>query len=222
MKVTRQNARFLPDCHFPDTLHPIASLEDCVPQVNDIVAVVPSHAFRETLSKIVPYITAQTRLCWSTKGLEKNTGLLLHKVAEQVLGPKLPLAVLSGPSCSALITRGLTEMVRFGTALGGQGETFMGLAGLGDLILTCTDNQSRNRRFGYALAQGSDQGQAQTEIGQVVEGKRTTREVNRLARQLGIDMPIVEQVDNVLQGVCTPNEAVQALLSRQPKPEFSN
>jgi len=85
--------------------------------------------------------------------------------------------------------------------------------------LTCTDNQSRNRRFGYALAQGSDSQQAQAEIGQVVEGVRTTLEVNCLAQKLKIDMPIVEQVNNVLQNVCTPKEAVQNLLSRQPKPE---
>ncbi|HDN27317.1 MAG TPA: NAD(P)H-dependent glycerol-3-phosphate dehydrogenase, partial [Thioploca sp.] len=120
---------------------------------------------------------------------------------------------------AALITRGLTEIVRFGTALGGQRETFMGLAGLGDLVLTCTDNQSRNRRFGYALAQGCNTSQAQTKIGQVVEGVQATFEVSRLARQLEIDMPIVEQVNNVLQGVCTPKDAVQALLSRQPKAE---
>ena len=294
MKVTGENAQFLPNCHFPENLHPIAHLEKIVSQVNEIIVVVPSHGFRGTLEKIVPYLTPETRLCWATKGLENNTGLLLHQVAEQVLGHQRLLAVLSGPSFAkevatglptavtiasqsteyaqdlvtlfhnqtfrpytgsdiigvqvggavknimaiaagiadglgfgantraALITRGLTEIIRFGMAYGGQRETFMGLAGLGDLILTCTDDQSRNRRFGYALAQGADINQAQVKIGQVVEGVLTTREVSRLAQQRNIDMPIVMQVDNVLQGVCTPKEAVQALLSRQPKPEFSN
>jgi glycerol-3-phosphate dehydrogenase (NAD(P)+) len=292
MIATRQNARFLPDSHFPDSLQPIVSLEEHVPQVNDILVVVPSHGFRETLRKIAPHLTAQARICWATKGLENDSGLLLHQVAEQELGTQRQLAVLSGPSFAkevaaglptavtiashitkyaqdlvtlfhnhsfrpytstdiigvqtggavknimaiaagiadglgfgantraALITRGLMEIVRFGTALGGQHETFMGLAGLGDLLLTCTDNQSRNRRFGYALAQGTESQQAQADIGQVVEGVRTTREVNRLAQKLEINMPIVEQVNNVLQNVCTPKNAVQALLSRQPKAEI--
>ena len=111
-------------------------------------------------------------------------------------------------------------MVRFGTALGGQRETFMGLAGLGDLVLTCTDNQSRNRRFGYALAQGNTIQQAQQHIGQVVEGIFATDEISRLAQQREIDMPIVEQVSQVLQNNCTPSQAVQTLLSREPKPEI--
>ncbi|MBE9563289.1 MAG: NAD(P)-dependent glycerol-3-phosphate dehydrogenase, partial [Proteobacteria bacterium] len=122
-------------------------------------------------------------------------------------------------SRAALITRGLAEMVRFGVALGGKKETFMGLAGMGDLVLTCTDKLSRNYRFGFALAEGSSVEQAQIDIGQVVEGVRAAREVNRVAKERDIDMPIVEQVNNVLQGICTPIEAVKVLLSRQPKAE---
>ena len=122
---------------------------------------------------------------------------------------------------AALITRGLTEMMRLGTKKGGNKETFMGLAGLGDLVLTCTDNQSRNRRFGYALAQGISIEQAQADIGQVVEGIRTTFEINRLATRLNIEMPIAQQVSEVLQANITPKEAVQILLSRQLKAEMS-
>lgn len=99
---------------------------------------------------------------------------------------------------TALITRGLAEMSRLGAALGAQPETFMGMAGLGDLVLTCTDNQSRNRRFGLALGQGKDVDTAQTDIGQVVEGYRNTKEVWMLAKRMGVEMPIVEQIYQVL------------------------
>ncbi|EGH7064467.1 NAD(P)H-dependent glycerol-3-phosphate dehydrogenase, partial [Salmonella enterica] len=91
---------------------------------------------------------------------------------------------------TALITRGLTEMSRLGAALGADPATFMGMAGLGDLVLTCTDNQSRNRRFGMMLGQGMDVKGAQDKIGQVVEGYRNTKEVRELAHRFGVEMPI--------------------------------
>lgn len=290
MQQTRQNAQYLPNIIFPDNLQPIEELTNYIHQVPNIVIVVPSHGFRQALQRIASYITPQTHLCWATKGLEHATGLLLHQVAQQVLGKERQLAVLSGPSFAkevaiglptavtiasesdttrwvdlfhqgnfrayasydmigvqmggaiknviaiaagiadglglgansraALITRGLSEIVRLGTVLGGQRDTFMGLAGLGDLVLTCTDNQSRNRRFGYALGQGISSQQAQAEIEQVIEGILTAREVMQLANQHGIEMPIVEQVNYVLQGTYTPQEAVQSLLSREPKQEY--
>lgn len=120
---------------------------------------------------------------------------------------------------AALITRGLAEMMRLGQSLGGQAETFMGLAGLGDLVLTCTDNQSRNRRFGLALGQGMAVAQAQASIDQVVEGIQTVKEVHGLAIQHAIDMPIAEQVYQVIYANHTPREAVHALLAREQKPE---
>jgi glycerol-3-phosphate dehydrogenase (NAD(P)+) len=120
---------------------------------------------------------------------------------------------------SALITRGLAEVVRLGLALGGQLETFMGLAGMGDIILTCTDNQSRNRRFGLALAQGLSTADAAKEIGQVVEGQRNAELVMQLAQLHQIDMPIISAVYGVLQGQLTPQEAMRHLLARTPKPE---
>jgi len=287
----RHNLPYLSPEAFPAQLRPVATLADVVPQVQDIIVVVPSHGFRETLTQLSPYWTTATRLCWATKGFEYQTGLLLHQVAQHVLGQSVPLAVLSGPSFAqeviaglptavtiaassnqhaqslmnyfhspyfrpyistdiigvqvggaiknvmaiaagiidglklganaraALITRSLIEMIRLGTALGGQRETFMGLAGLGDLVLTCTDNQSRNRRFGYALTQGQTTQQAQSAIGSVVEGIYTTYETYRLAQKLNLDMPITTQVYHVLQGLCSPAEAVDALLSRSLKPE---
>ncbi|MDD2815280.1 MAG: NAD(P)-dependent glycerol-3-phosphate dehydrogenase [Thiotrichaceae bacterium] len=293
MAATRQNARFLPEITFPENLHAVSDFVPYLSTVEDVLVVVPSHAFRETLALLAPHLAMNVRICWATKGLEYKTGLLLHQVAADMLGKNRPLAVLSGPSFAmevakglptavtvaanqvdyaellvkkfhhhpsfrpytscdmvgvevggavknviaiaagiadglglgansraALITRGLTEMVRFGTALGGVRETFMGLAGLGDLVLTCTDNQSRNRRMGYALAQGQTDSEAQAKIGQVVEGVHAAREVYRLAQEMEIAMPIVEHVHKVLQGEYTPQAAVQALLSRATTQEI--
>ncbi|MCJ7975202.1 NAD(P)H-dependent glycerol-3-phosphate dehydrogenase [Aeromonas veronii] len=120
---------------------------------------------------------------------------------------------------TALITRGLVEMQRLGAALGADAKTFMGMAGLGDLVLTCTDNQSRNRRFGLALGAGKDVDTAMTEIGQVVEGYRNTKEVHLLAARCGVEMPICEQIFKVLYEGKNPKEAAIALLSRDKKDE---
>ena len=120
---------------------------------------------------------------------------------------------------AALITRGLHEIQRLGIALGARSETFMGLSGLGDLVLTCTDDQSRNRRFGLALAKGKPQAQAKDEIGQAIEGIQTAAEVHHLALKHGMEMPITEQVVAVLEEKKSPAEAVQALLSRESTSE---
>ena len=115
---------------------------------------------------------------------------------------------------AALIARGLSEMVRLGEAAGGRTATFMGLAGLGDLVLTCTDDQSRNRRFGLAIAKGVSPGEAAAAVGQVVEGVETSAQVMSLARRFGVEMPICEQVRAVVTGVSSAGEAVEALLAR--------
>ncbi|MGB5773241.1 MAG: NAD(P)H-dependent glycerol-3-phosphate dehydrogenase, partial [Sedimenticolaceae bacterium] len=120
---------------------------------------------------------------------------------------------------AALITRGLHEITLLGLALGGRPETFMGLAGLGDLALTCTDDQSRNRRMGLALARGLDVAAAKREIGQEVEGVATAREVRNKARLLGVEMPITEQTYRVLYQGLEPSAAVHNLLSRDAKRE---
>ncbi len=122
---------------------------------------------------------------------------------------------------AALITRGLTETMRLGVALGGKRETFMGLSGLGDLVLTCSDDQSRNRRMGLALGQGKSIGQARQAIGQVVEGVTTAKAIHNLAHDLKVTMPITEQVYRVLYEGMTPREAVQNLMDRPPKPELA-
>lgn len=119
----------------------------------------------------------------------------------------------------ALITRGLVEMTRLGVALGANRETFMGLAGLGDLVLTCTDNQSRNRRFGLALAAGESIEAAQKAIGQVVEGVLAARAVREVATRAGVEMPISEQLYRVVHEGLDPKAAVKELMSRTLKPE---
>lgn len=120
---------------------------------------------------------------------------------------------------AALISRGLAEMLRLGLALGGSRETFMGLAGLGDLVLTCTDDHSRNRRLGLMLGRGVPLPEALMAIGQVVEGVYTAREVRALAAIHRIDMPISEQVVRLLDGASGPSEAVETLLAREPRQE---
>ncbi|WP_313951183.1 NAD(P)H-dependent glycerol-3-phosphate dehydrogenase [Accumulibacter sp.] len=122
---------------------------------------------------------------------------------------------------AALITRGLAEIARFGVALGGQAPTFMGLAGIGDLILTCTGDLSRNRRVGLELASGRTLSQILRELGHVAEGVGTTREVARLASQLGIDMPITQAVNAILYRDEPASSAVDKLLNRDPKSEAS-
>jgi glycerol-3-phosphate dehydrogenase (NAD(P)+) len=118
------------------------------------------------------------------------------------------------------MTRGLAEIARLGVALGGQPGTFMGLAGMGDLILTCTGDLSRNRQVGLALAAGKKLPQILGDLGHVAEGVSTAREVARLADRLGIDMPITQAVNAILHHDVPAAEAVEKLLSRDPKPEM--
>ena len=120
---------------------------------------------------------------------------------------------------AALITRGLTELARLGEALGGRPETFMGLTGLGDLILTCTDDQSRNRRVGLAIGRGEDVTKALETIGQEAEGLNTARELFRKSQALDVEMPISEQVYRIVFEKLDPKLAVTALLSREARPE---
>lgn len=120
---------------------------------------------------------------------------------------------------AALMTRGLAEITRLGLALGGRAETFRGLTGIGDLILTCTDDQSRNRRVGLGLGRGRKLGEIVAGLGQVAEGIGTAREVHRLASRVNVDMPICSQVYKVLFEDLPAQAAVEALLRREAKPE---
>jgi glycerol-3-phosphate dehydrogenase (NAD(P)+) len=291
LQSQRRNAQFLPDAPFPEGLEPLSDLDAALADGADILIVVPSHAFREVLTRIAPQLDSRCRLAWASKGLEMASCKLLHQVADEVLPASLHRAVISGPTFArevaaglptaatvasadaataeyfaarlrgstfraytssdvigvelggalknvlaiaagisdglgfganaraALITRGLAEMIRLGEALGGHRETFMGLAGVGDLVLTATDNQSRNRRMGLALGRGQTREQAHQAIGQVVEGVDTAREIHKLGKQYGVDLPISEQVYQVIYKGIDPHAAVHALLAREPKAE---
>lgn len=145
-------------------------------------------------------------------GAMKNVLAVATGVAD---GMQLGLNTRAG-----LITRGMNEMLRLGAALGAQPQTLMGLAGLGDLVLTCTGQLSRNYRFGFALGQGVPLQQALADIGQVVEGAVTADEVMRLAARHGLDLPISQHVQAVLRGDMTPTGALHSLLARERKPEY--
>ena len=291
MQQSRRNDAYLPDIYLPDTVEPIAHLPSCLERAGDVLVVVPSQAFRQTMHLIKPLLHDQHRLAWGTKGLEAESRKLLHQIVQEEIGITVPTAVVSGPTFAhevarglpgaitvasknaqfaadlasalhhgyfrtytsddligvevggavknvlaiaagisdglnfgintraALITRGLAEMMRLGVALGGKRETFMGLSGLGDLVLTCSDDQSRNRRMGLALGKGKSIAQAKQEIGKVVEGVTTAKAVYHLAQDMHVSMPIAEQVYLVLYKGLPPREAVQHLMERAPKSE---
>lgn len=123
---------------------------------------------------------------------------------------------------AALMTRGLSEVMRLGHSLGARDETLMGLAGLGDLILTCTDDQSRNRRFGLAIGEGQSVKQAEIKVGQTVEGLRAAKAIYLMSRQLELDLPIMSQVYYVLYEGKKPEDAVKSLEDRPQKAELND
>ncbi len=145
-------------------------------------------------------------------GAMKNVLAVATGVAD---GMQLGLNARAG-----MITRGLNEMLRLGTAIGARPETLMGLAGLGDLVLTCTGDLSRNRRLGLALGRGVALKQAVAEIGQVVESVETADTIMRLADRHGLDLPIAHGVQRVLREEITPAQGLRELLAREQKPEY--
>ncbi|HET7268409.1 MAG TPA: NAD(P)H-dependent glycerol-3-phosphate dehydrogenase [Oleiagrimonas sp.] len=196
----------------------------------------PSFA-REVVAGLPTGITVQG----NDKAFVKQMAMLLHApnfrayTGSDMLGAELGgamknvLAVATGVADgmqmglnarAGLITRGMYEMLQLGVAMGARPETLMGLSGLGDLVLTCTGDLSRNRRLGLALGRGVPIDEALREIGQVVESIVTADEVGRLAEQHQLDLPIAYGVRAVLHGDVTPTEAVQQLLAREQKPEY--
>jgi glycerol-3-phosphate dehydrogenase (NAD(P)+) len=291
MARARRNERYLAAGGFPHNLAVATELAEALRDAADVLVAVPSHAFREVLTTLVPHLRSDMRLAWATKGFELASGSLPHQVAREVLGPERAVAVLSGPTFAgevgaglptamtiassdaafakalaqdlssaqfraytstdivgveiggavknvlavgaglsdglgfgantrvALITRGLAEMMRLGVALGAQRETFMGLAGLGDLVLTCTDDQSRNRRFGLELAAGRAPEEALADIGQVVEGYPAAKALRAVAARASVEMPLCEGVYRVLYEGVPAQDAVRALMTRPIKSE---
>jgi glycerol-3-phosphate dehydrogenase (NAD(P)+) len=148
-------------------------------------------------------------------GAVKNVLAIATGIADGMPGPE----GLGLNARAALITRGLAEMTRLGVALGARAETFMGLSGLGDLVLTATGNLSRNRTVGRLLAQGLPLARILTELGHVAEGVSTAPMVLRRARALGVEMPITEAVTAVIDGRITPAQALEQLMGRGARPE---
>ncbi len=292
MLSARTNAQYLPEGVFPDALSVGSDLATALRGALDVLLVVPSQGFRLLLESIAPLLSGEMRLAWATKGFEAESGKLPHQVAQEVLGARRSIAVLSGPTFArevgaglptamtvaspdaafaaalardlssarfraytstdivgvevggavknvlavgaglsdglgfgantrvALITRGLLEMTRLGTALGARRETFMGLAGLGDLVLSCTDDQSRNRRFGLKLAAGRSVEEALAAIGQSVEGYVAAKAVHVVATREGIEMPLSEGVYQILYQGRAAHQVVQALMTRPIKAEI--
>jgi len=153
---------------------------------------------------------------------EDLIGVEIGGAAKNVLAIAVGIADglgLGANTRAAMITRGLNEITRLATALGAQPETLMGMAGLGDLVLTCTDNQSRNRRYGIQLGEGKTPEQAKASLEGVVEGVRAAPEVLRLAHRLGVDMPLHEMAGAVIAGQVTAVEAVKRLAERPLRAE---
>ena len=123
---------------------------------------------------------------------------------------------------AAMMTRGLTEMARLGVALGAEGETFFGLTGIGDLIVTCTSMHSRNRRCGILLGEGKEPAQAVAEVGMVVEGMYTCEAAYALAKKAGVEMPITASIYHIIQGDIKADDAVKRLMSRPSKHEIED
>lgn len=175
-----------------------------------------SHAIADEVAGFLHYGNFRVYTCEDMIGVE--LGGALKNVLAIAAGIADGLG-FGANTRAALITRGLNEIMRLGLAMGAHPETFMGLAGLGDLVLTCTDNQSRNRRMGLALADGSTIEQAREQIGQAVEGVKTAREAWQLAQKHKVEMPIIEQTYRVLYEGKSPKDAVHDLLGREARSE---
>ena len=292
MTSTRENKSYLPGVAIPANVTITANLPFAVSQAADgglLIVATSVAGLRPLVGQIKGHGIAS--LVWLCKGLEQGTRLLPHQVVREVLGSRIPVAALSGPSfamevaqglpCAlsvatadsefsrrvvtaihggairvyatddligvevggavknilaiatgiadgmglglnaraALITRGLVEITRLGVALGGRSETFTGLAGLGDLILTCTGDLSRNRRVGIGLAQDKPLAEVVAELGHVAEGVRCAQAVHDLAAERGVEMPITNAVAARLFDGQSPRDTVAQLLSRDPRNE---
>ena len=291
MYTASENTFFLAGIPFPKTLTLSSDLKNALAHSDDLLVVVPSHAFRDTLLNVKQIKPNLHSISWATKGLEPKTHQLLHSVVEEIFPTLKKRAVISGPTFAAevahglptavtiasdnpdyaqyislllrnqtfrpyvtddiigleiggaaknvmaiaagiidglgyganaraaLITRGLHEISCLSKKMGGEKHTMMGLSGLGDLLLTCTDNQSRNRRMGLAIGAGKSITQAEEEIKQVVEGVCAARQLHSLSKDLDIELPIIEQVYQVLFENLSPQQAAQNLLTRTYKTE---
>ena len=291
LRERRENP-MLPGVPLPDALELTTDL-GCARGRGAVVLATPSFAVRSTARRLKEFLDPGIPVILVSKGIEKDTSLLLHQVAEQELGRDNPVVVLSGPShaeevgrgvptavvvacenrvaallaqdlfmsrqfriytspditgveigaalknvialCAgccdgmgcgdntkaALMTRGLTEIARLGVALGARKETFAGLAGVGDLIVTCTSMHSRNRRAGILIGQGKTAQQAMDELGgAVVEGYYAAASAKQLAERAGVEMPITAGAYEVLYEGGDPHSVLERLMARERRDEL--
>jgi glycerol-3-phosphate dehydrogenase (NAD(P)+) len=278
----------------PDRVSATSDLKQALEGAAFVIVAVPSHAVREVMTRAASWLHPDAIVICTAKGIEYETGMLMHGVLEDVLSPEQRprITCLSGPSFAqevaerkptvvtiaaaqekyaisaqsmlscpwfrcyssddivgvevggalknvvaiavgmsdgmgmglnaraALMTRGLAELIRLAMELGGRLETLGGLSGMGDLILTCTGDLSRNRRVGLGLGGGRALEEIVAELGEVAEGVETTRAACRLAAKVGVELPIAEMVRRVLAGEATPTEAAKGLMTRQLGPEY--
>lgn len=176
-------------------------------------------AFAERMARVLN--SASLRLYSSDDLIGAEVGGAVKNVIAIAAGISDGLG-LGESARAALITRGLAELTRLGISLGGKLETFLGLAGAGDLMLTCTSDQSRNRKVGLALASGQGLVDILAHLGHVAEGVNTAREARDLARRCGVDTPIVNAVCKVLDGELTPRASAAELMRREPKRDRPN
>ena len=290
----RRNPQHQSGLAIPDRVRATNDLATALRGAAFVIVAVPSHAVREVMVKASPWMAPGAIVVCTAKGIELETGMLMHSVLEDVLTPaqRERITCLSGPSFAqevaqrkptvvtiasanekhaiavqsmlscpwfrcystddvvgvemggalknvvaiavgmsdgmgnglnaraALMTRGLAELIRLAMELGGRLETLGGLAGMGDLMLTCTGDLSRNRQVGLGLGRGRKLDEIVAELGEVAEGVQTTRAACRLAEKVGVELPIAEMVRRVLAGEATPEQAGRALMTRQLGPEF--
>jgi glycerol-3-phosphate dehydrogenase (NAD(P)+) len=283
---TRVNDIFLPGVRLPSNVRAGYSMESALADADVVLSVMPSHAVRDTYTRMLPWLNPSMRIVSATKGLESGTLLRISQIIRSLTGPDYRIAVLSGPtfaleaaagnptalviasedqdlvqeiqssfsgpafraygSCdpigvemggalknviaigagisdglglghnavAALITRGLAELTRLAVAVGANAETMSGLAGLGDLVLTCTGDLSRNRQVGLKLAAGLKLDAILSSTPMVAEGVTTTAVALQLAARNGVDLPIAAEMHAVLNQGRSPGEAIRRLMSR--------
>ncbi len=296
IKQDRINRAFLPDIPLEPSLNPVKTFHEALEGKELILLVVPSHVFREVLTRLKSHLRPGMSLMAATKGIENKTLETMSQVAQEILPETFTsqFAGLAGPSfarevCSrqptavtigcrdiahaetlqktfyrdffrvyvtqdilgielcgalknviaiaagaadglrfghnaraALITRGLAEMTRLGVAMGANPYTFAGLAGMGDLVLTCTGDLSRNRTVGLKIGQGMKLAEIVNSMNMVAEGVKTTQSAYYLGRKMKVDMPITEQIYQTLYEGKDPREAVKELMTRGLKFELEN
>jgi glycerol-3-phosphate dehydrogenase (NAD(P)+) len=289
----RRNPFYLSDVELPENIRATSSVEEAIEGADFALLVVPSHAMREMVSRLLPVLTSETVLVSAAKGVENNTLMRMEEVVADVLRERFEprYVALSGPSfarevatgdptaivaasrgrewseliqrslsagvfriytntdvvgvelggavknvvaiaagvvrglgfgtnaVAAIITRGLAEMTRLALAQGARGETMAGLAGLGDLVLTCTGELSRNRHVGIELGRGRKLADILGEMREVAEGVKTTRSIYELGRRLGIEMPITASIYALLYEDKPALDAANELMGRPLKRE---